>query len=194
MNHTLAQLPSMKKNPLLWIAPILMLLLFLSLSAATAEANWEEAGVRMGIQAGPKHEYFHQYEAFAVYGLPWDWRTSSGWGLAPQLNTSAGALVGGDETGFIGSVGTGLALNKPGGGIALEGGINLDLLDRRQFGRQDFGSILLWGAYIGLSYRFAGGLGLGYRLQHLSNNRILYADKPPNPGVDMHMIGVSWNF
>jgi Lipid A 3-O-deacylase (PagL). len=153
MNRTVAHLPFMGKNLLPWIATIL-LQLFLPLAAATAEANWEEAGVRLGIQAGSKHEYFHLYEAFAVYGLPWDWRTSSGWGLAPQLNTSAGALVGGDETGFIGSVGTGLAFNKPGGGIALEGGVNLDLLDRRQFGRQDFGSILLWGAYIGLSLPF----------------------------------------
>jgi hypothetical protein len=88
--------------------------------------------------------------------------------LAPQLDTSAGALVGGNETGFIGSVGTGLAFNKPGNGIALEAGANLNLLDRRQFGRQDFGSILLWGAYMGLSYRFTSGLGVGYRL-HFSS-------------------------
>jgi hypothetical protein len=181
----------MRKNTSMYIMATLMLQLFLG---ATAEGGWQEAGGRMGIQAGPKHEYFHLYEAFAVYGLPWDWRTSSGWGLAPQLNTSVGALVGGNETGFIGSVGTGLPFNKPGNGIALEGGVNLDLLDRRQFGRQDFGSILLWGAYMGLSYRFASGLGVGYRIQHLSNSRILYTSNTPNPGVDMHMIGVSWHF
>lgn len=169
-------------------------ILFWAPAAMAAEWGWQEAGVRMGIQAGPKREYFHLYEAFAVYGTPWEWRTASGWGLAPQLATSAGALVGGNETGFIGSAGTGLTFNKPGNGIALETGVNLDLLDRRQFGRQDFGSILLWGAYMGLSYRFASGLGVGYRIQHLSNNRILYTSNTPNPGVDMHMIGVSWSF
>jgi len=148
----------------------------------------------MGIQAGPRREYFHQYEVFSVYGLPCDWRTFSGWGLAPQLSVSAGALQGNNETGFIGSVGTGLAVNKPGNGIALEAGINADLLDRRQFGKQDFGSILLFGAYLGLSYRLESGLGIGYRIQHLSNGHIFYPNGTPNPGVDMHMIGVSWNY
>lgn len=194
MNRTLVPSPPMSTKSSIWIATILMFQLFLPMACTTAEGGWQEAGVRMGIQAGPKHEYFHQYEAFAVYGLPWDWRTSSGWGLAPQLHTSAGALVGGNETGFIGSVGTGIAFNKPANGIALEAGVNLDLLDRRHFGRQDFGSILLWGAYAGLSYRFTSGLGVGYRIQHLSNNRILYSSSIPNPGVDMHLISVSWNF
>ncbi len=184
----------MLKNPALRVAPILILHFFLSLAATTAEADWQETGVRMGVQAGPKREYFHQYEAFAVYGLPWNWRMSSGWGLAPQLNVSAGALVGGNDTGLIGSVGTGLSFRKPGIGIGLDGGVSLDLLDRRQFGQQDFGSILLWGAYLGISYHFASGLGLSYRIQHLSNNRILYTGCTPNPGVDMHMIGVSWSY
>jgi hypothetical protein len=195
MNHSPSHHhPSYGKNPLMRIAVALVLQIFLSLMSMTAEADWQEAGVRMGIQAGPKHEYFHLYEAFAVYGLPWDWRTASGWGLAPQLETSAGALVGGNETGFIGSAGTGLVFNKPGNGIALEGGGNLNLLDRRQFGHQDFGSILLWGAYVGVMYHFANRLGVGYRIQHLSNNRILYPKTTPNPGVDMHMIGLSWSY
>lgn len=100
------------------------------LTGTAAEADWQEAGVRIGIQAGPKHEYFRQYEAFAVYGLPWDWRMSSGWGLAPRLNLSAGTLVGGNTTGFIGSAGAGLIFNKPGSGIALEAGASFNLLDR----------------------------------------------------------------
>lgn len=184
----------MRENPSLRMASILILQFILSLAATRADADWQEAGVRMGIQAGPKREYFHMYEAFGVYGLPWDWRTSSGWGLSPQLSTSVGALVGGNETGFIGSAGTGLSFNKPGNGIALDAGVNLNLLDRRQFGLQDFGSVLLWGAYIGFSYRFDRGLVIGYRILHLSNNRILYTSCTPNPGVDMHMIGVSWRF
>ncbi len=194
MNHTAAFPPFMRKKLSIRLATILILQLVFAVAITTAEADWQESGMRMGIQAGPKREYFHLYQAFGVYGLPWDWRTSSGWGLAPRLETSVGALVGGDETGFIGSVGTGLAFNKPGNGIALEAGVNLSLLDRRQFGRQDFGSILLWGANMGLSYRFASGIVIGYRIQHMSNNRILYTSRTPNPGVDMHMIGVSWNF
>lgn len=167
---------------------------WLLFQVVTAQAGWQETGVRMGVQAGPRREYFHLYEAFAVYGLPWEWRCPSGWGLAPFLNVSAGALTGGNESGFIGGTGAGLVFNNDNGGIALEIGVGLDLMDRRQFGEQDFGSILLWGAHMGVSYRFKGGMGIGYRLQHLSNNRILYTRCTPNPGVDMHMFSVSWYF
>ena len=177
----------------------LFLLLFLvtnPLSALCADApgGWDEVGLRMGLQATKKHVYFHQYEMFAVYGLPWDWRSSSGWGVAPQLAVSAGALHRTDVTGFIGFVETGLVLDKPGFGLAPEVGINANFLDRRHFGDQDFGSMLQFGTYLGLFYRFDCGLKIGYRLQHISNGHIFYEDGTPNPGLDMHFIGVSWTF
>jgi Lipid A 3-O-deacylase (PagL) len=156
--------------------------------------GWNEAGVRMGIQAGPKREYFHLYELYAVYGLPWNWRSSSGWGVNTQLNTSLGALHTSAETGAIGSLGTGLTANKTGFNLVPELGISFNVMDKSQFGRQDFGSLLLWGAYIGLSYRFDNGLGIGYRILHMSNNHILYSKDTPNPGLDMHLIGISWHF
>jgi len=179
-------------------AVLCIVLLSFELNMTTAECadtkgGWREAGVRMGIEAGPKREYFHLYELYAVYGLPWDWRSSSGWGITPQLNTSLGALHTSTETGFIGSFGTGLAISKTGFNLVQELGISLDLMDRRHYGKQDFGSFLLWGAYIGLSYRFDSGLGIGYRILHLSNNHILYPAHIPNPGVDLHLFGLSWH-
>jgi len=159
-----------------------------------SRAGWNEIGLRMGLQADHKLTYFHQYELFAVYGLPWDWRASSGWGLAPQLNVSAGALHERDVTGFIGSAGAGLVLDNPHFGLAPELGINVNIMDRSRFGPQDFGSILQYGAYMGLFYRFDAGLKIGYRLQHLSNGHIFYSTGTPNPGLDTHMIGLSWAF
>lgn len=163
-------------------------------SGYAAEPGWNEAGVRMGIQATPKHETFHQYEAFAAYGLPWDWRGSSGWGVSPQLNGSVGVLSGGDDTGFIGSVGTALVLDKGRYGFSTDLGINVNVLDRRQFGRQDFGSVVQFGAYLGVNYCFRTGLKIGYHIQHISNGHILYAQDTPNPGLDMHLIGISYAF
>lgn len=179
---------------------ITLFLLFFLLSnpwrafGADAPGGWNEVGLRMGLQGDEKLTYFHQYEMFAVYGLPWDWRSSSGWGLAPQLSVSAGALHTVDVTGFIGTVGTGLVLDKPHFGLAPEIGINANVLDRRRFGNQDFGSMLLFGAYMGLFYRFDCGLKVGYRLQHISNGHIFYENGTPNPGLDTHVIGVSWTF
>lgn len=159
----------MYNHPAMWIVITQVLLLLVAPVAVAADGGWREIGVRTGIQAEPKREYFHLHEVFGVYGLPWEWRTASGWGLATRVNTSVGALYGGNEAGFIGSLGPGLVFDNSGKGPALESGASLNLLNRRQFGRQDFGSILLWGAYMGLSYRFASGLKVGYRIQHLSN-------------------------
>jgi len=161
-------------------------------NSSDATGGWNEAGLRMGIQAGPKKEYFHQYEVFAVYALPWVWRSSSGWGVAPQLNTALGVLHTAADTGFIGKLGTGLTISKTGFNLLPEFGINVDILGKRHFGKQDFGSQLLFGAYVGLSYHFDSGLGIGYRMMHTSNGHIFYPNGTPNPGLDLHMISVSW--
>jgi hypothetical protein len=177
---------------LIEILLILLMGAITPVSALSAESGWNEAGVRIGIQADSKHVLFHQYEAFAVYGMPWDWRSASGWGATPQANVSLGVLDGGGVTGFIGSLGTDLVFSKNGFGLTTDLGICASLFDRRQFDRQDFGSILLFGAYAGINYRFGNGIKIGYRIQHLSNGHIFYADETPNPGLDMHMIGISY--
>jgi len=163
-------------------------------SALAAESGWNEAGVRMGFQVNSKEVYFRQYEAFAVYGLPWEWRTVSGWGVAPRVDVSLGVLEGAGQVGLIGALGPALTLDKPDGGFSTDLGINADILERRHFGRQDFGRILQFGAYLGVNYRFASGIKIGYRLQHISNGHILYPKDTPNPGLDMHLFGLSYVF
>jgi len=165
-----------------------------SAMAQSAEAGWNEAGVRIGIQANNKSEYIHQYDAFAVYGLPWEWHNSSWWKVTPNVNFSLGVLNSAKETGFIGSVGPALVLNSQGSGWTADIGINANLMNRRHFGNRDFGSILQFGAYAGINYRFNNGLKIGYRLQHISNGHIFYPNGTPNPGLDTHIIGTSYVF
>lgn len=164
------------------------------LSGLSAQSGWNEAGVRIGIMANSSHESFTQYDAFAVYGLPYDWRFSSGWCVTPHVTASLGVLVGGGETGFIGSAGPALVLNKQTWGVTADLGINASVLDRRYFGNQDFGSILQFGAYVGVQYRFSNGLKIGYHLQHSSNGHIIYKNGTPNPGLDLHIFGISSQF
>lgn len=156
-----------------------------------ADAGWKTVGIRGGLSATQKNEFFHQYEVFTAYGLPWEWRASSGWGVALQLNAAAGALHGGGDTAFIGSIGPGLVLDKAGKGLAVDLGPNAVLMSQRTFGNQDFHGRFQFMAHLGLTYRFDSGLGVGYRIQHMSNGGI---DGRGNPGLDLHMIGLSWNF
>lgn len=181
------------------IIPVKMLLIFFIICVSpvpgfSAESGWNEAGVRAGIPAKPRSVYVRQYEAFAVYRLPWDWRNSSGWGLTPHMNYSLGALNGGGETGFIGSAGPSIVLNKRGPGFTADLGINANILDRRDFAGLDLGSILLFGAHVGINYQLTNGVKIGYRLEHMSNGHILYPNGTPNPGLDTQFIAISCVF
>lgn len=162
--------------------------------AATEEKGWQEVGLRAGTRAGSDKKPFQLYELYAVYGLPWEWRTSSGWGAETRAAVSAGALTTRIESGFIGSVGTSLLFNRPGPGPGLELAIKAAMTDRRSFGDHDLGSALLFGGSAGLSWRFESGLRIGYRLEHLSNGHIFYSRNTPNPGIDLHMLDVGWNW
>lgn len=185
---------AMTKSLILFVLPFAVMLCSRPAVCANAKGGWEDAGVRIGFQAGPKSENFHQYELSVTYGLPFEWRNLSGFGVAPKLNAAAGVLDGGGDTGFIGSVGTSLLFDKTGIGLKPEVGINANLLNKNRFGRQDYGSMLQFGAFIGVIYRFESGLGIEYRLQHISNGHIFYTERTPNPGLDLHMIGLSWLF
>lgn len=175
---------------------ILMVLVMAYVSCpagGAAESVIAAAGVRGGFEAAPKREYFHQYEAFVQFNLPWEWRWPA-MGLAPQVEVAAGNLHGSGKDGFIGSFGPDLNLDFFDRKLDVKLGINLLFLGVRQYGRQDFGSNLMFGAHIGLDYLVFPGWRVGYRLQHMSLNKIFYPDNTPNPGLDMHMFSLSREF
>ena len=161
--------------------PILILILLVKISfgeytypvsICATESGWNEAGVRSGLPVSSRHGNFSQYEAFALYGLPCNRENVSGWSMSPHINTSLGVLTDRNETGLIASLGAAMVLNKQDSGASTELGINTNLLDRRTFGSVDFGSILQFGAYLGIHYRLHNGPKIGYRIQHMSNGHI----------------------
>lgn len=150
-------------------------------------------GVRGGFSATSRRDEFHQYEAYATFGLPWSLRADSGWGVALQANASAGTLHAVGEYGFIGTIGPGISVDKGNTGIALLLGGDLCFLSKDHFANVNLNGNPLFLGHIGLAYRFAGGPGITYRFQHMSNGG-LGRNGDINTGLDMHMFGVSWNF
>lgn len=163
-------------------------------SAGSAGAKiWHDLGLRTSFSAADKREYFQQYDVFFNFGIPLEWRNSSGWGVGTRFESALGALHGGGETGFIGSGGPGVSFNQSGTGTSLDLGVDVNLLTRSRFRNHDYGTPVLFGAYLGLSYRFDNGLRAEYRLHHISNGHLL-TPHSSNPGLDLHMFGVSWGF
>jgi hypothetical protein len=149
-------------------------------------------GIRGGLSATQRRQFFHQYEAYLSYGLPWSVRNDAGWGVALQANAAAGVLHASEKTGFIGAIGPGLIFDKAGGkGIALDIGGDLNFLSRYNYGNVDLNGNVLFDGHVGVLYRLAHGPGIGYRFQHMSNAGL---NGNRNTGLDLHMLSVSWNF
>jgi hypothetical protein len=157
------------------------------------DEGWKAVGIRAGVSATTRSEYFHQYEVFAAYGLPWSLRAESGWGVALRVNASVGALHGGKETGVIGSVGPGVIVDKGGKGLAFTLGGDLYGMSRFRYGNVDLNGDPLFEGNLGVMYRFDSGPGVGYRFQHMSNGG-LGRNGSGNTGLDLHMLELSWNF
>jgi len=180
---------------------LLVSILPLIMSLSTASGAWcrepdpglKAIGVRGGFSATSRNNEFHQYEAFATFGLPWSVRADSGWGVAMQANVSAGTLHAAGDYGFIGTLGPGIIIDRSGQGLGLQLGGDLCFLSKYTFRNVDFNGNPLFLGHIGLLYRFAGGPGISYRFQHMSNGG-LGRHGDINTGLDLHMFGVSWNF
>jgi hypothetical protein len=174
----------------IWLLLVLLLSTFSPCPAKAEETNWIAVGCRVGISATDQTEDFTQYEVFATYGLPWSWRPASAWALSTRIHFSAGALRGGGDTGFIGAVGPNIALSMVGDHILLDGGISAALLSKHEFGQEDFGGPVQFVSHVGISFKLAANLGVGYRFQHMSNASIY--DR--NPGLELHVFELSFWF
>jgi hypothetical protein len=169
---------------------LLLLSIFSPQADSAEEVEWTAVGFRAGISATDGSEDFTQYEAFSTFRLPWSWKPAAGWFLSTNVHLSAGALRGGGKTGFIGSVGPGVALSMVDGLISLDGGISAAFLSRHQFGRENFGGPIQFVSHVGLNFKLGDNLGVGYRFQHMSNASIYNR----NPGLDLHVLQLSYFF
>lgn len=149
-----------------------------------------ELGGRMGFLATHSKEDLHQVEFSLSH--PWigSWTGSSGWWLDARLYGSAGVLWGAEEQGAVVTLGPGLNLGKGNAPLALSVGVRPTLLSRYTFGRVHLGRKLQFTSHIGLHLHLGPRLGAGYQFQHMSNGTL----SGPNPGVDMHMVGLIMRF
>ena len=159
-------------------------------TAAAEEAGWKAIGLRAGIDDGRNDEDMTQVEAFALYDLPWNWKFESDWSLFLIAEFNAGALNGGGDTAFVGSVGPGISVRSPGNSLAFRAGINPTVISEDAIGDEDLGGPVQFTSHVGLSYTLPQLLSIGYRFQHMSNAGIY----SPNPGVNLHMVEIGYHF
>jgi hypothetical protein len=154
------------------------------------EINWRSIGLRGGVNDHRNDEDLKQYEVFASWKLPWRRQWDSGWKFGTFLEVNAGVLRGGGESAFVGSIGPGIYFTGFKEKLDISMGINPTIISRHEFGDEDLGGPINFTSHIGLNFNFSRHFSIGYRLQHMSNG-VLY---DVNPGLNMHMIEMSYRF
>ena len=135
---------------------------------------------------------FELYDVAAIFRLPWMWRLNDrGWKVETRLITSAGALVGGGNTGMMATLVPDLALSGWNGLVSLDAGVGAGFFSRYKFGTQDFGGPVQLVATIGIGFNLLSHVYAGFRLHHFSDAG-LYAS--PALGVDMYIVEFGYRF
>ncbi len=159
-------------------------------SAQTSPFSLEAFGSRWGFSTGSHTRDFNQAEGFMVWSLPMMWDPFTKWHLSSAMDLSAGWLGGGGDDAFISTAGPLLHVRRDSIPLTFDLGSGLTLLSREKFGPRDLGSIVQFSSYASLNYDFGKHLRLSYRFQHMSNGNL----GNYNPGLNLHMIGVSYRF
>ena len=175
-----------------WTFRVGVVVLGVMLMGNDALAAWHddlEVGARAGEDVAERVE-FEQYEVFAHYPLKWKWDLWHHMVLSTRLDAALGWLNVKGKEGIVGALGPGFILQHSDSRIRFEAGINVTLLGEDEFERHNFGGPLQATSYLAASLRLYRGSRVSYRLHHISNGGIY----DPNPGLDVHLLGLSYAF
>ena len=148
------------------------------------------AGIRGGFSSDRKADDFVQAEAYSRWDLPWDWRWCENWSLGTAADLSLGYLTDQSDDGFVGTLGPVLIVERDGVPVIFEIGSSPTILSRHQFTEADFGVFFQFTTHAGLRWQINEVFGVAYRYQHMSNAGI----SERNPGLDMHMFSIGFDF
>lgn len=154
------------------------------------DVKLESVGVRFGFYPYGHVEDFYQADACAAWTLPWGWDLDPVWHLQTRLDAALGWIGEGGTDAAICSSGPTLCLSRQNVPLVFEAGCSPTVLTRTVFPSKDLGFPFQFTTHAGLDWDLGGHFRLTYRFQHMSNASIAR----PNPGLNFHMLGVSYLF
>ena len=166
-------------------------------SILSLHAEWQtdrfspdSAGLRIGFSAFNSGPEFHQLDATSVWRLPWRNELGKNWVLQSLIEFNAGWLGDPGHDAFVTSVGPGLMVFQRDFPVKVDIGVAPAFLSRPDFGSKDLGSNIQFITHAGMAVDLGPSLRFSYRFQHMSNGGL----GAPNPGLNLHMLGVSYIF
>ena len=150
----------------------------------------DSAGARLGFYPVGAARNFHQAEAFANWDLPWNWELGSSFQLRSRVDASAGWIGEYSANAGIATLGPSLVLGRKAFPLSIECGVSPTLLTRSDFLTKDFGTLFQFTSHGGINFDVGKHVRLNYRFQHMSNADL----SRHNPGLNLHMFGLSYLF
>jgi hypothetical protein len=181
-------------------------LVFLLVGVFICPPNESIAGEATILSIGPRYgfsrnepvlgkrqtESFELVDIAATFRLPW----SAPIGQSPlsvetRLITSAGALLGAGETGFVGTFVPDVALTGWNNVVSLDAGGGLAFVSRQKYGVQDFGGPVQLVLTFGLQIHPISHVVGGFRFQHWSDAGMYGSE---SLGIDLYLIEIGYRF
>lgn len=147
-------------------------------------------GIRSGILALDRDEFFYEYEVFISRRLTSPTPIPLGRTLSIFLDGAYGSLNAGGITGVNLILGPTFQIGIIERTLSLNIGTSAAFISQSHFGNENLGGHLQFVSHAGFIVRLDEEIGVTYRFQHMSNASLSH----PNPGVDLHAIGVGYYF
>jgi hypothetical protein len=150
----------------------------------------ESAGARVGFYFDGAGSNFHEAEGFMNWNLPLALELGSSWYFQSRMDFSAGWLGDSGVNAAIVTAGLTVVLGRPRLPVSFEIGASPTVISRADFPAKDFGIPIQFTSHAGLNVDLFWNMRLSYRFQHMSNASL----SPHNPGLNLHMVGLSYVF
>lgn len=159
-------------------------------AAFAGNLEFDLAGIRCGLGANSSSRDFVQTEVVAgwKWGAPWE--LGKQMRIQPRLDLSVGWVGEGSRNAALLTGGPALTLERRGFPLSVEAGVSPSFLTRSHFETKDVGSPFQFSNYMGLNGELSRSLRISYRFLHMSNGGVA----SPNPGLNMHLLGISYVF
>jgi hypothetical protein len=169
---------------------LILLLACVACRGAAGEPIFESVGVRYGFSENRDARGLNQAEIFSTSNLPWHWVLPGSLTLQSRFELSLGWLGGRNDNSFLATAGPSLILGQGHLPVHLDFGVSPTVLSRHEWGAVNVGSLFQFTTHIGMDWDVTSRIRVGYRFSHMSDAGIA----EPNPGLNMHVFGVSYLF
>jgi hypothetical protein len=158
--------------------------------ASAEEFSWDCVGARFGFGANESARDFYETEVFSDINMPFHWKVGRSFQVLTKLDVGLGRLGYRSDNAVVGEAGPLFVLTYKDFPVTLGAGSNCTGLSRSDFETKDLGIQFQFTTHIGVYWDFARHFRAGYRYQHISNAGL----SDHNPGLNMHVFGLSYLF